>query len=64
VLEIHTDNFEIINLQPYYPEIILLGDKCNQLATQLSSKEKYQEPEYENHGIWLCIELDITSLKR
>jgi len=64
LLKIHTGRFGPINLQPYYPEIILLGDKCNPLATQLSSKEKYQEPEYENHGIWLCIELDITSLKR
>ena len=55
MLEIHTDNFEIISLQRYYPEIILLGDQCNPLATYLSSKEKYQEPEYENHGIWLSI---------
>jgi len=33
VLEIHTDNFEIISLQRYYPEIILLGDQYNSLAT-------------------------------
>ena len=32
-MEIHTDNFETIKLQPYYPEIILLGDKCSPLAT-------------------------------
>jgi len=63
LLKVHTGNFGMLNLQPYYSAIIgiltliiaisgvglLLGGP-RKGATSLSSKEKDQEPGYENHG--------------
>ena len=63
LLKIHTGNFGVLNLQPYYSAIIgiltliiaisgvglLLGGP-RKGATSLSSKAKDQEPGYENHG--------------
>ena len=63
LLKVHTGNFGVLNLQPYYSAIIgiltliiaisgvglLLGGP-RKGATSLSSKAKDQEPGYENHG--------------
>ncbi|MCP9773292.1 hypothetical protein KBY66_11745 [Synechococcus sp. Tobar12-5m-g] len=63
LLKVHTGNFGMLNLQPYYSAIIgiltliiaisgvglLLGGP-RKGATSLSSKAKDQEPGYENHG--------------
>ncbi|MCX5933146.1 MAG: hypothetical protein NTW83_15380 [Cyanobacteria bacterium] len=63
LLKVHTGNFGMLNLQPYYSAIIgiltliiaisgvglLLGGP-RQRPTPLSSKGKDQEPGYENHG--------------
>ena len=63
LLKVHTGNFGVLNLQPYYSAIIgiltliiaisgvglqLGGPRKG--ATSLSSKAKDQEPGYENHG--------------
>jgi hypothetical protein len=63
LLKIHTGNFGMLNLQPYYSAIIgiltlmialsgvgLLLDGPRKRPTSLSSKTKNQEPGYENHG--------------
>jgi hypothetical protein len=63
LLKVHTGNFGMLNLQPYYSAFIgiltliiaisgvglLLGGP-RKGATSLSSKAKDQEPGYENHG--------------
>ena len=63
LLKVHTGNFGVLNLQPYYSAIIgiltliiaisgvglLLGGPLKG-ATSLSSKAKDKEPGYENHG--------------
>jgi hypothetical protein len=64
LLKVHTGNFGILNLQPYYSAIIgvltliiaisgvgllLLGGP-RQRPASVSSKAKDQEPGYEHHG--------------
>ena len=63
LLKVHTGNFGMLNLQPYYSAIIgvltliiaisgvglLLGGPRKRPAS-LSSKAKDQEPGYEHHG--------------